>query len=233
LLPPPFLRAPWRRSSATTNRLGFLSDYAKLEPEGGGSEAFVYRNPQGIAKYDKLMIDRIKIYLKEDAKSKEIDPAELKELADYLHQAIRKAVEPSYPVVREPGPDVLRLRIAVTDLVPNKPEASVATLVVPFVWVGEAGAGVAKGKTGSTPFVGEVTIEAEALDSTTSEQIGAYIETRIGKKYHVKLDDGVTNAVQTGVGDYLKACSTWSYTRQAMDDWAQQLRSRLDAAHGK
>jgi hypothetical protein len=212
---------------------GFLSDYAKLKPEGGDSEAYVYRNPQGIGKYGKLMIDRIKIYLKEDAESKEIDPAELKELADYFHQAIVKAVEPAYPVVREPGPDVLRLRIAIADLVPNRPEASVVSLVVPFVWVGEAGAGVAKGQTGSTPFVGEVTIEAEALDSKTNAQIGAYIETRIAKKYHVKLDEGVSDAVKTGVGDCLKAYSTWSYTKQAMDHWAAKLRSRLDAAHGK
>jgi hypothetical protein len=211
---------------------GFLSDYSKLKPEGGKSEAFVFRNPDRMASYKKLMIDRIKIYLKEDAKSKEIDPTELKELADYFHQAIRKAVEPEYPVVREVGPEVLRLRIAITDLVPNKPEASIVSLVVPFVWVGEAGAGVAEGNTGSTPFVGEVTVEAEALDSQTNEQIGAYIETRIGKKYHVKLDEGVNNAVKTGVGDYLKAYSTWSYTKQAMDHWASKLRSRLDAAHG-
>ena len=53
------------------------------------------------------MIDRIKIYLKEDAESKEIDPAELKELADYFHQAIVKKIAADYPVVEEVGPDVL------------------------------------------------------------------------------------------------------------------------------
>ena len=212
---------------------GFLSDYSKLKLEGGGSDAYVYKNPAAIGTYDKLMIDRIKIYLKEDATSKEIDPTELKELADYFHQAIVQAVEPASPVVTEPGPDVLRLRIAIADLVPNKPEASVVTLVVPFVWIGEAGAGVAQDKVGSTPFVGEVTVEAEALDSKTNKQVAAYIETRIGKKYHVKLDEGVDAAVKTGVGDYFKAYSTWAYTKQAMDHWAAKLRSRLDAAHGK
>ena len=135
----------------------------------------MYRNPKGLAKYDKLMIDRVKIYLKEDAASKEIDPAELKELADYFHEAIVKAVGPAYPVVREPGPDVLRLRIAITDLVPNKPEASVVTLVVPFVWVGEAGAGAAKGEAGSTPFVGEVTIEASHLWFRTGQHLLDYV----------------------------------------------------------
>ncbi len=207
---------------------GFLSDYTKLKPEGGDSDAFKYRNPSADAKkYQRLMIDRIKIFLHDEADYKGIDPAELKELVDYFHQAIIKAVDGAYPVVNEPGPDVLRLRIAITDLVPNKPEASVATLVVPFLWVGDAGAGVAQGNVGSTPFVGHASIELEALDSASSEQVAAYIETRMGKKYNW------TSGISTGVGDYIKAYSTWDYTKQAMDFWAQLIRQRLDEAHGK
>jgi hypothetical protein len=204
---------------------GFLSDYSGLHPEGGESEAFVYRDPKAEpARYNKLLIDRIKIFFKEDAEYKGIDPAELKELADYFHNAIVKALEDAYPVVDKPGPDVLRLRIAITDLVPNKPEASVVTLVVPFLWVGEAGAGAAQGDAGSTPFVGEATVEMEALDSTTNKQLAAYVETRTGKKYHW------TKGVGTAVADYVKAYSTWAYTQQAMDHWAKQIRTRLDAA---
>lgn len=226
--------AAWAGQFGDYKPHGFLSDYAKLKPEGGDSHAYLYRDPKvDAAKYKKLMIDRIKIYLKDDAESKEIDPTAMKELADYFHQAIVKAVEGAYPVVRKAGPDVLRMRIAITDLVPNKPEASVVSLAVPFLWVGEAGAGAAKGEIGSTPFVGEVTVEMEALDSTSSKQVAAYIETRVGKKYNVDLDEGVGKAVEKGVGSYLKAYSTWAYTKQSMDHWAQLIRERLDAAHGK
>jgi hypothetical protein len=225
--------AVWAQQFGDYRAKGFLSDYSKLKPESGG-EAYVYRDSKAdAAKYDKLMIDRIKIYLKEDAESKEIDPTAMKELADYFHQAIVKAVEGAYPVVRKPGPDVLRLRIAITDLVPNKPEASVVSLVVPFLWVGEAGAGAAKGKVGSTPFVGEATVEIEALDSESHEQVAAFIETRAAKKYDIDLQDGPGKAVEKGVGGYLKSYSTWAYTKQAMDHWAQLIRNRLDAAHGK
>jgi hypothetical protein len=112
---------------------GFLSNYSHLKPRGGGSDAYSYENPKiDKSRYNQLMIDRIKIFLKEDAKYKGIDPAELKALVDYFHEAITKAVSDAYPVVRETGPDVLRLRIAVTDLVPTKPEASVISLAVPF-----------------------------------------------------------------------------------------------------
>lgn len=207
---------------------GFLSDYSKLQPEGGDSDAFMYINSAiDRSKYKKVMVDRIKIYLKEDAESKEIDPAELKELVDYFHHGIVKAIDKDYPVVQQAGPDVLRLRIAITDLVPNKPKTSVVTLAVPFLWVAEAGAGAAEGDTGSTPFVGEASIELETMDSQSSQQVGAFIETKPAKKYEWN------KGVKTGVKSYAQAYSTWSYTKKAIDDWVKMIRHRLDIAHSK
>jgi hypothetical protein len=207
---------------------GFLSDYSKLAPEGGDSKAFKHRDPAvDFTKYDKLLIDRIQIFANEDSEYKGVDPAELKELVDYFHEAIKNAVADAYPVVREPGPDVLRLRITVTDLVPNKPEASVVSLVVPFVWVAEAGAGAAEGEVGSTPFVGEATVEMEAMDSVSARQVAAYIETRVGKKY------AWSKGIATGVDSYTKAYSTWAYTKQSFDFWAGLIRERLDAVRAR
>ena len=147
-------------------------------------------------------------------------------LTDYFYEAIKKAVGDAYPMVTKAGPDVLRLRVAITDLVPNKPEASVTSLVVPFAWIGDAGSGVAKGEVGSTMFTGEATIEMEVLDSVSSKQLAAHIETETGKKYNY------TEGVAKGVKSYLGAYSKWKYTKQAMDDWALLLRQRLDTAHG-
>jgi len=207
---------------------GFLSDYSNIEPADGDGDAYLYRNPDmDRSRYKKVMVDRIKMFLSEKADYKGIDPTALKELADYFHEAIVKALGDAYPVVEEAGPDVVRLRIAVTDIIPTKPEASVVSLVVPFLWLGEAGAGVAEGEAGSTPFVGEASVEMEALDSVSNEQIGAHIERHFGKKYHW------TKGVGTAVKDYLKAYSTWAYTKQAMDAWAQLVRQRMDEAHGK
>ena len=47
---------------------GFLSDYSHLKPRGGGSDAFIYENPKvDNLRYKRLMIDRVKVFLKEDA----------------------------------------------------------------------------------------------------------------------------------------------------------------------
>lgn len=206
----------------------FLSDYSGLKAEGGDSKGYLYL-PEGVdrTKYKKVMVDRIKIFLKEDSEYKGIDPAELKELADYFHQAIVKALGSGYVAVKNPGPDVLHLRVALTDIVPNKPAASLVTLAVPFAWAAEGSAGAAQGEAGSTPFVGEASIELEVLDSTSHEQVAAFIETRSAKKYD--WDEGAAEAATS----YLKAYSTWAYTREAMDHWAQMIRGRLDKAHGK
>jgi hypothetical protein len=206
---------------------GFLTDYSKL-PSTGDDGAYRYRDPAvDFSKYNKLLVDRVKIWFKDDSEYKGIDPEELKTLTDYFYKAIETAMGDAYPMVAEPGPDVLRLRIAVTDIVPNKPEASVTSLIVPFLWVGEAGAGAATKEVGATPFTGEASIEIEALDSTSSQQLGAYIETRLGKKYDW------THGVTDGVTGYINAYSKWEYTKQAMDFWAKLIRQRMDEAHGK
>jgi len=205
---------------------GFLTDYANISTNEDDG-AYRYRDPTAdFGKYNKLLVDRIKIWFKDDSEYKGIDADELKQLTDYFYKAIEEAVGDAYPMVSEPGPDVLRLRIAVTDLVPNKPEASVTSLVVPFLWVGEAGAGAAMKEAGATPFTGEASIELEALDSMSSKQLAAYIETRLGKKYQW------TEGVVEGVSSYVNAYSEWKYTKVAMDYWAGLIRQRLDEAHG-
>ncbi len=208
--------------------VGFLSDYSQLKPEGGDSNAYIrHTTPEVGGKYNKVMIDRIKIFFADESEYKGIDPTDLKALTDYFHNALVKSLGDAYPVVTEAGPDVMRLRIAVTNVTPNKPVASLVTLAVPFLWVADAGTGVAKGQTGSTAFVGAASIEAEALDSQSSEQFAAYVETEIPKKYNW------THGVTKGVTDYADSYSTWSYTKQAMDIWAKYIRERMDAVHGK
>jgi hypothetical protein len=86
----------------------------------------------------------------------------------------------------------------------------------------EASTGVAQDEPGSTPFVGEASIEFEALDSENSQQVAAYIETKPAKKYTW------TKGVREGAKDYMRAYSTWAYTKEAMEHWAQLLRKRLD-----
>jgi hypothetical protein len=99
-----------------------------------------------------------------------------------------------------------------------------------FGGVAEAGIGVLGGDAGSSPFVGEASVEMEALDSSSNRQVAAFIETRAAKKYNVDLSAGVGNAVSKGVGGFADSFNTWAYTKKAMTYWATRIGDWLDSA---
>ncbi len=214
---------------------GFLSDYTKLAPAPDSSEAMSWRKPGFDFKaYDKILIERLTFFYHDQAEYKGIDPTELKALADYFAESITKQVGKSYPIVKEPGPGVLRIRAALTDIIPNKPSVSVVTLVVPYLTFADLGtSAVAKGGPGSNFYVGRTSIEAEFLDGATNEQVAAFVDRYYPKKYDVDLKKGPGGAIVHGFGQYFKAYTTWSYTKDAFDYWAERLRQKLDEAHGK
>lgn len=214
---------------------GFLSDYSKLQPVDENSKAMRYMNPQAdFTKYKKLLLERIMVVLKDDAEYKAIDPDQLKALTDYFREAIVRELGDAYPLTNEAGPDVLRVRIAITNLVPTKAGMSVVTLAVPFATIPDLASGaVTKGGAGSAPYLGHTSIEGEAIDSTTLEQMYAYVEDRYPKKYDVDTSEGVGKAVTKGYGEYFKSYKAWAYTQEAFDYWAKKLRNRLDVISGK
>ena len=71
-----------------------------------------------------------------------------------------------WPIVAEPGSDVARLRIAITNIKPSRPGVSAVTSVVP---VALGVSLVKKGATGGWSGSGDTCIELIALDSTTNE----------------------------------------------------------------
>jgi hypothetical protein len=214
---------------------GFLSDPGRLQPVPGDSGAYQWADSATtLARYNKILLERIQVQLADNADYKAVDPAQLKALTDYFHQAIVTALGSAYPVVNQPGRGVLRVRITIVNLVPTKPEMSVVTAVVPFAAIPDLASGAASGgPMGSAPYLGRTGIAVQFIDSETSRVVAEYADTRVGRKYVVDTSQGVGNAVTTGVSDYAKSFSTWAYAQQAFDGWAQKFRARLDQVHGR
>jgi len=214
---------------------GFLSDYSKLQADPDSSGAMRYRNPAvDIKKYNKILLDRIMVFIKDDAEYKAIDPADMKAMTDYFHEAIARELGDAYPLVNEAGPGVLRVRLAITDLVPTQSAMSVVMLVTPYATVADLASGAAsKGGAGSAPYLGHTAIEGEGLDSMTLEPVFSYVEQRYPKKYDVDTSEGAGKAITKGYGQYFKSYKAWAYTKDAFDYWAKKFRQRLDEAHGK
>lgn len=185
---------------------GFLGDYSQLKPgpEGGVAKVYV-KEGVDFTKYKKLMCDEVVFYFKEDAANKGISADEMKELSEKFHRAFIDKVGNAYPMVGEPGPDVLRVRAAITDVdLPNRAINTVTTIVPS----GLALSLVKKGLTGKSSGVGEISMEFELLDSQTNERLAAGVDRRAGAK--------VDSFTKFGSAD------------EAFKFWAGRLRTRLD-----
>ena len=191
-------------------KTGFLSDYSQLQA-GGSDRAALYYMKSGVnlQPYDKIMFDRVVVMLSDDAEYHVVDPATLKEMTDYYQKALLDAVQDGYQVVDQPGPGVLRVRVAITELKPSKPVANTMSTIIP---VGMVAAGATKAISGDNLGTGEASTEFELLDSLSGERLAAAVDRRQGGK-----------AVFRG---------KWEDTKDAFDFWAKRFRERLDEARG-
>ena len=206
--------ASW--ATAAGSYSGFLEDYSSLEPDKDRKGAMIYRKPGvALANYSKLILAPIEIWIAPDSKYKGVKPDELKALADTLRDAIISELEPTYPVVSRPGPDVLGLRIAITNVQMRKAKKR----LVSFTPIGLAVTG-AKALAGKNISLVDATIEVEMLDSTTGERLGVLIDRQsdTAKKKKKKKK---------------KKKTSWDDIEETLKFYAERFRGRMDAEHGR
>jgi len=187
---------------------GFLGKYYQnLKPgtEKGDPKLMWIRPGVDFKKYKKVMIDYVIFSFANESDYKDIDANELKKLADQATNAFLQTVKTDFPVVSEPAPDVLRVRIAITDLKPSSPGLSTVTSVVP---VGLAFSIAKKGATDSWTGSGATTAEMMVLDSMTNEVLGA--------------------AQDSASADFSDRFSKWGSAEEAFKYWAARFTKRLN-----
>jgi len=180
--------------------------------------------------YDKVLIECIQVYLAPGGAQKPVDPSDLKTLLDYFHSALVKDLQPDVQIVSTTGPGVLRVRIALTSLVPTNAVDSLVGTAVPYGFVGEIASGAATGRpVGSTPYLGQTGMEAQFRDGASGKVVAECADTEIGRKYAADLNQGIPNAAEKWVGGYLDSFTSWSYAQNAFNKWAAVLAQRLRA----
>ncbi len=153
---------------------GFLGEYAKkLKPVTMEDKATSLRWVKpglDFARYNKFMLDYMVFELADDSEYKGIDGDEMKKLGDAATLAVVNAIKEKYEIVAEPGPDVLRVRLAIVGLKQSNPVRSGVTTVIPV------GLGISLIKKGTTDaWIGSGATKGEmlCLDSMTNEIVCA------------------------------------------------------------
>lgn len=196
-------------SAPPTDQTGFLKGYYdRLEPgpKDGAKLRWIKPNAD-FGRYNYVMLDSVVFFFDDASEYKGIDPNDLKELADNFNQQLVDALKAKYPVVAAPGPDVVRLRFAITDLKQSNPAISGITSVIP---VGLAVSIVKKGATDSWAGSGATSGEMMALDSQTNEVIAV--------------------AQDEKTAGFTERFSKWGSAEEAFKFWAERLVAFLDKA---
>ena len=156
------------RAQSTRTRIsrysGFLGDYSKLKGSRELKGAMSYENPsKKLGHYDKFIIDLVVVHFAPNAKGIGVDPIKVQQVADYFHRELWLALSMRYEVVNTPGPGVLRLRMAITDI----------KTTVPLMNIHPATKLLGLG-------LGGASMEWEAVDSQTGERVLAVVDVRRG-----------------------------------------------------
>lgn len=96
---------------------GFLMDYSRLAPSERGTGVLVWVDPDvDWSVYSKIMFDPVVIALTPEAEQRDLDPEDLRHHARKLQRKFENGVADRYAIVEVPGPGVLRIRLALTDV---------------------------------------------------------------------------------------------------------------------
>jgi hypothetical protein len=189
---------------------GFLENYEILKPGGEDEPRFLYKNPEvDIPEYEKIFLDRVTIWRGSDRVEEEEEREDSVRIATMLYSAFHAALKVHHVVTDQPGPDVIRFRLALTDVGPESEELVVYSTSLPPP---ETFPGDREIDEGTRAFLHRATVEAEATDSETGELLRA----AVGKRVEELAEDG--------------RIDTWSELDELFVRSAERVSKRVRAA---
>ncbi|RJG07569.1 DUF3313 domain-containing protein [Noviherbaspirillum cavernae] len=198
------------RNEAVPSNSGFLGDYSQLKPDPKREGALVYADRSvDFRQYSKLMFDPVQIIVTPSADQSRVPSEAIARMTADLMTSFQKALHPKYQIVTTAGPDVLRIRTAITGVQAVRPDRNVTDLI-PI----KAAFNLGREVTGTAPRVEEMTAEIELLDPQ-GKRVAAATANRKGDK---TLPQGQQ--------------ITWQDLTAITEYWGEGLRQGLDRLRG-
>ncbi len=150
-------------ASQKATRTGFLSNYEALVSSADDGSSSSYTKP-GMAqrRYTRFMLDPV-VFEPPAGSAATLGEADISQLKMDLQSAIRQSFKSRFEYTTQPGPNVLRVRFAITGVDKSNPSLNVALaiLIVPLA-------------------NGGASTEAEVLDSRSGERLVAVVASSNG-----------------------------------------------------
>lgn len=195
-------------ASAGAQDSGYLKDYSQLKPETDafGVERRVWISPKLTrANYQKILLEHVTFY-PEPQPSDKVSMDTLNQIRDYGDSALRNALASVAPLVDQPGPGVLRVRVAMTGASVQgsklKPYQLIPAAFILSMAVDAAGGGTANA---------QLAVESAGTDSVTGEPLFRVVRQAQG----IQLPSNASLTLQM--------------VRPRIDEWASSAQEVLAA----
>lgn len=190
--------APLRQRRAPVQTSGFLGDYSQLQNNPDYPAYLIYINPNAQwTKYSAIMIDSVSLW----GSAENVSEQDRQMLAGMAYNALYDALSKSFDIVDAPGPNVIRLRAALSEAKGSKVALNVVTSVIPQLRVLSTVGGMAAD---TAVLVGEASAEIEVVDSVTGERLAAGVDRQTGTKALIR------GHKFSKWGDVKDACDYWA-----------------------
>jgi hypothetical protein len=187
----------------------FLGSGIELQSVPGSPSMRAWSSRPGVlGEYHAFLFEPVVVSLGKAPAENQANAEELKSLSEHLRLAFTdELTRGGYAIVDKPGAGVLRVRAALTELIPVDPAKNVAAKAVGTV--------IGVGLFLPTVDIGEASIEVDMRDCMTNARVAAFADRKAGRAYF------------SGLSAYRR----WGDVESAFGAWAREFRGRLDQIH--
>jgi hypothetical protein len=189
--------------SAVTAFMGPYASKLAPGPAGGAALVWIYPDAKWI-NYRKIMLMPVEFWAGADSK---VPAADQQVLTEYFYNALKTNLEQNFTLVDQPGPGVIKLRVAMMDATTAVPGLRTVSVIVPQARILNAAQSLA---TDSYAFVGSAEAEMIVTDSETGDVLAEAVDRRSG-----------------GMGIKGAASFQWGDAKNGIDYWAERIPARM------
>jgi uncharacterized protein DUF3313 len=203
------------QEASSVDKSGFLGDYSRLKEgqrstfsEGAEDQAlWVYKNPAAdFRQYKKIQLDPVTLWMSQkDSQLKDVSVEDRQRLSALLWKELNEQLSKDYEMTSQPGPDVMRIQVAITEAGDSNATMDTVSSIVPQLKLLTGVKGMATGVSG---FTGSASAELKVTDASNTILVEA-----VDRRGGTKSLRGVTNE--------------WHDVEEAYRFWAEKLRYRL------